>query len=187
MKRVTGLVLMFVVGTALLAAVAIAAGGPGGLSPELRAVKQATERYQSVESAEAAGYVRSSPCEGSPAGRMGYHYVNGALAGDLTVDPLRPEVLLFAPKENGELRLVGVEYFVVALANTPSGPAPWFGATPPPGGFFNPAPTLFGRAFDGPMEGHSPTMPWHYDLHAWVWRHNPSGTLAQWNPIVHCP
>ena len=26
-------------------------------------------------------------------------------------------------------------------------------------------PSLFGRAFDVPMLGHSPTMPIHYDLH----------------------
>lgn len=179
-------VLMLGVGAALLTTVAIATAG-GGLSPEQRAVKDATSRYHSIEAAEAAGYVRSSPCEESPAGAMGHHYVNAALAGDLAIDPLRPEVLLYAPKADGELRLVGVEYFAAALANTPSGPAPWFGASPPPGGFFNPAPTLFGRVFDGPMAGHAPGMPWHYDLHAWIWRHNPSGTLAQWNPLVHCP
>jgi hypothetical protein len=181
------LVSMLGAGAALLASVAIAAAAGGSLSPELRAVKDATARYQSVAAAEAAGYVRSSPCEASPAGAMGYHYVNGALVGDLAVDPLRPEVLLYAPKENGELRLVAVEYLVAALANTPAGPAPWFGSTPPPGGFFNPAPSLFGRTFDGPMAGHGPGMPWHYDLHAWIWRHNPNGTFASWNPIVHCP
>jgi hypothetical protein len=181
------LVAMTVAGAALLATVAIAFAAGGGLSEEQRAVKHATAPYQSVEAAEAAGYVRASPCESSPAGGMGYHYLNAALAADLVVDPLRPEVLLYAPKQNGELKLVAVEYLVVALANTPAGPAPWFGSSPPPGGFFNPAPTLFGRTFDGPMAGHGPGMPWHYDLHAWIWRHNPNGTLAQWNPIVHCP
>ena len=173
-------------GAVLLVAVAVAAAG-GGLSSEQRAVRDATASFHSVGAAEAAGYVRSSPCEESPAGAMGPHYVNAALAGDLAVDPLRPEVLLYEPKRNGELRLVGVEYFVAALANTPTGPAPWFGASPPPGGFFNAAPTLFGRAFDGPMAGHAPGMPWHYDLHAWIWRHNPSGALAPWNPVVRCP
>jgi hypothetical protein len=175
-------------GAALMTAVAIAAASGGGLlSEEQRAVKDATAQYRSVGAAEAAGYVRGSPCEESPAGGMGHHYVNAALAADLAVDPLRPEVLLYMPKPGGGLGLVGVEYFVVALANTASGPAPWFGASPPPGGFFNPAPTLFGRVFDGPMEGHAPGMPWHYDLHAWVWRHNRSGVLAQWNPVVECP
>jgi hypothetical protein len=185
-KRVIQVVVIAGVGAALLATVAIA-GGAGELSPELRAVQAATAKYESVEAAEAAGYVQSSPCEQSPAGAMGHHYVNGALASDLAVDPLRPEVLLYMPKPGGAMRLIGVEYFVVALANTSSGPAPWFGASPPPGGFFNPAPTLFGRAFDGPMEGHAPGMPWHYDLHAWVHKHNRSGALAQWNPQVHCP
>jgi hypothetical protein len=183
------IVLLLAAGAALLATVAIAAAaaGGGGLTPELEAVKDATARYQSVAAAEAAGYVRSSPCEESPLGAMGHHYVNMALAADLAVDPLRPEVLLYMPKPGGAMRLVGVEYFVVALANTPAGPAPWFGSSPPPGGFFNPAPSLFGKTFDGPMEGHGPGMPWHYDLHAWVWRHNRAGALAQWNAQLDCP
>lgn len=25
------------------------------------------------------------------------------------------------------------------------------------------------------------------DLHAWIWKHNPSGTFAEWNPNVRCP
>ena len=40
--------------------------------------------------------------------------------------------------------------------------------------------------FDGPMEGHSPVMPRHYDLHVWVWHHNPSGMFSMWNPNVSC-
>lgn len=174
-------------GVAFLAAVSVAGAETAhGLSPELRAVKHATAQYHAVANAEHDGYVQASPCEQSPAGGMGYHYVNQALALDPAIDPLRPEVLLYAPDRNGKLRLVGVEYFAVALANTPSGPAPWFGPTPPPAGFFNPAPTLFGQTFDGPMAGHAPQMPWHYDLHAWVGERNPSGTFAPWNPRVHC-
>jgi hypothetical protein len=180
--------LLLVAGVAVLSLVALAgAGTRGGLSDELREVKQATALYQDLARAGQDGYVRGSPCEAIASGGMGYHYVNPALARDLAVDPLRPEVLLYAPKQSGELKLVGVEYFAPALANTPTGPAPWFGAAPPPGGFFNPAPTLFGQTFDGPMAGHSPEMPWHYDLHVWVWRHNPSGTFAMWNPLAHCP
>jgi hypothetical protein len=30
-------------------------------------------------------------------------------------------------------------------------------------------------------------MPVHYDLHAWVWKRNPAGTFAMWNPRVECP
>jgi hypothetical protein len=29
-------------------------------------------------------------------------------------------------------------------------------------------------------------MPIHYDLHVWVWDHNPSGMFTQWNPTVSC-
>jgi hypothetical protein len=47
-------------------------------------------------------------------------------------------------------------------------------------------PQLFGRTFDGPMPGHSPEMPWHWDLRVWVWAYNPSGTFAQWNPALKC-
>ncbi len=32
------------------------------------------------------------------------------------------------------------------------------------------------------MEGHEPGMLMHYDLHAWVWRHNELH-LRAWNPI----
>jgi hypothetical protein len=46
---------------------------------------------------------------------------------------------------------------------------------------------LFGRPFDGPMLGHEPGMPPHYDLHVWVWQANPEGIFAPFNPNVTCP
>lgn len=187
MKAKTRAIVVLVgTGAAFLATAALAGAAPRQHEPDLHAVAAATARYQVVARAEHDGYVQSSPCEQSPAGGMGFHYVNQALASDLEVDPLRPEVLLYAPGKHGTLRLVAVEYFVAALANTPTGPAPWFGPTPPPAGFFNPAPTLFGRTFDGPMAGHAPGMPWHYDLHVWIWEQNPAGIFAPWNPRVHC-
>ena len=30
-------------------------------------------------------------------------------------------------------------------------------------------------------------LPAFYSLHAWIWKFNPSGTFAMWNPQVHCP
>ena len=41
--------------------------------------------------------------------------------------------------------------------------------------------------FDGPMPGHNPSMPWHFDLHAWLWAENPAGTFAMFNPTLSCP
>ena len=48
-------------------------------------------------------------------------------------------------------------------------------------------PSIFGRPFDGPMLGHAPGMPIHYDLHVWVAERNPEGLFAQWNPAIACP
>ena len=51
-------------------------------------------------------------------------------------------------------------------------------------------PELFGRPFDGPMEGHHPLMPHglhHYDLHVWLWKDNPAGMFSPTNPKIKCP
>ncbi len=45
---------------------------------------------------------------------------------------------LCVPRADGALRLVGVEYMTVALANTEGGHAPWFGPQAPPDGFSTP-------------------------------------------------
>jgi hypothetical protein len=29
-------------------------------------------------------------------------------------------------------------------------------------------------------------MPIHYDLHVWLWKHNPSGLFAPFNPEASC-
>ncbi len=104
---------------------------------------------------------------------MGFHYVNPALVADGRVDPTTPDVLLFAPGRDGRLRLVGVEYLVADADQDLATDGD--------------RPTLMGHAFDGPMPGHEPGMPVHYDLHAWVYQRNPAGELAPWNPAVRCP
>jgi hypothetical protein len=160
---------ILMIGTLTAAGVALA--GDGKLSPELQRVRAAVARYHSVDQAIAAGYFAASPCEESPAGTMGIHFINPALFGP-GVDPLTPEVLLYLPKPDGEFELVGVEYFQVDadqdLATDDD------------------RPFLFGQAFDGPMLGHGPGMPIHYDLHVWVAEANPAGVFAQWNPSLSC-
>lgn len=172
--------------TGALAPSALAKAGP--LPSELQAVRAAVARYHSYGRALADGYsAAGEPCVAEPGlGTMGIHAVNFDLLASGVIDPLRPEILLYVPRANGSLRLVGVEYWMIALANTADGPSPWFDDDPPPLGFFNPAPVLFGRAFDGPMPGHNPSMPWHYDLHAWVFEQNPAGTLFPFNPALSC-
>ena len=138
----------------------------------LQAVKAATARYNSLEQAVKDGYVGEPVCVASPAGGMGYHYANEALMADDAIDPARPEVLVYAPKSNGNLELVAVEYW----KRDADGSLLTSGDRP----------SLFGQPFNGPMPGHNPTMPVHYDLHVWIYEDNPSGTFAQFNPEVSC-
>jgi hypothetical protein len=171
--------------TLAMAGSALAAPG-GGPGRSLAGIRSATEKFHDLRVALAAGYIPASGCEALPGvGGMGVHYLNPRLAEDLVIDPATPEVLLYAPSANG-WRLVGVEYFSIALAITTAGPAPWFGDDAPPLGFLNPAPSVLGAVFEGPMHGHNPQMPWHYDKHVWVWQGNPAGIFAQWNPNVSC-
>jgi hypothetical protein len=160
----------------------------------LAEVRRATVRFHDISAAYTAGYTTEfEPCVEIPGGPvMGVHARNEALMGDQTVDPLRPELLLYEPTPTGGFRLVGVEYFQIVLVhdgdpNTNDAPTPWFGHQEPPSErIVGPTPQLFGQRFDGPMEGHIPQMPWHWDLHAWIWQANPDGILAPFNPTIRC-
>ena len=176
----------------LVATLAVAAtlvvSAPASAATTWKSVKVTNARYHSVTQASKAGYsMAGEPCVSAPPGTMGIHAVNFALAGDLDIDAARPEILLYLPTDDGDLELIGVEYFAAALANSAAGPIPWFAADPPAAGWFNPAPSVLGQTFDGPMPGHNPNMPWHYDLHAWLYADNPAGTFAMFNPTLSCP
>jgi hypothetical protein len=82
-------------------------------------------------------------------------------------------VLVYQRTPGGGLRLGAVEYFQVDADQDLHTSAD--------------RPELFGLPFDGPMLGHNPHMPIHYDLHVWLFRHNPAWTFAMWNPRVRCP
>jgi len=172
MNRFIVTIVLALAGLAAVAA-AVAVAGDGPLPAELQDVRAAVARYHSVEQATRDGYVQASPCESSPAGAMGQHWVNFALMANPAIDPLRPEVLLYLPDANGNLKLVGVEYlkFDADGSLLTDDDRPFF----------------FGQPFDGPMPGHNPGMPVHYDLHVWVAEHNPNGVYAQWNPALRCP
>jgi hypothetical protein len=163
--------------TLLIAALTPAAAAPHpGHEPstkkQVEIVRKATERYRDVRVARRAGYEPAGECVAGPDGGMGIHYGNARLLADPKLSIRKPEILVYEPR--GERRrLVAVEYF-----------------RPDADGRLDTdddRPYLFGRGFDGPMEGHEPGMPVHYDLHAWVWKHNPAGTFAQYNPRVSCP
>jgi hypothetical protein len=145
-----------------------------GLTPELRQVRRATRAFRDVKAAEAAGYEAASPCESDPKyGAMGIHYGNPELVADGKLDITRPEVLVYQPTPGGRLRLGAVEYFQPDADQDLATDAD--------------RPFLFDLPFDGPMLGHNPQMPVHYDLHVGLYRHNPAGLFAMWNPRVQCP
>jgi len=160
----------------VLAGIAYAATGvtdPAVLK-ELAQVRQATTKYHDVNVALADGFIQTPACVASPDGGMGIHFVNPARIMDPAINLLEPEILLYIETEDG-MKLLGVEYMFAIGA--PDAPVP----NPAP-----PSPVLFGRPFDGPMLGHEPGMPPHYDLHVWVWQANPSGIFTQFNPKVSC-
>jgi hypothetical protein len=145
-----------------------------GATSDVRRAREATRRFRDVEVARAAGYKATGECAQDPKyGAMGIHYANAALIGDGVLDVTKPEILVYQPTRRGGLRLGAVEYFQADgdqdLATDTD------------------RPSLFGLPFDGPMLGHEPGMPIHYDLHAWLYRHNPAGMFAAWNPDVRCP
>lgn len=129
----------------------------------LAQVRRATAKYQSLEVAEADGYVFNEHCVSHPElGGMGHHVANFALIG-FDFDPLMPQVLLYEPTDNGEYNLVGVEYIVIDEGQD----HPHFGNQP----------------FD---VGGTPIPADHYSLHVWVWKANPNGMYMPYNPNVSC-
>ena len=162
-------------GTALVASADQRPDAIGRLtSAQRKVIAEATTAYRDPAAAIAAGYVPTDVCVELPGvGGMGYHYVHPERAGDAVIDPTLPEVLVYVPSRSGRPRLAAIEYFQADADGdiTTDGDRP----------------TLFGEPFEGPMEGHEPGMPVHYDLHVWLWKHNPAGQLAAWNPAVECP
>jgi hypothetical protein len=137
----------------------------------VQAVREATRSFQDVTAAEAAGYGRFLGCVSGPQeGAMGVHYVNGTLVGDGQLDANKPEALMYESR-NGRLRLLGVEYIVMAEA--------WHATHTEP-------PTLGGQVFHYNGSPNRYALPAFYELHVWAWRDNPGGTFADWNTRVAC-
>ena len=103
---------------------------------------------------------------------MGIHYGKPSLIGDGLIDATKPELLIYEQRD-GELRLVGVEFLVLAeawdTAHTDGSP-----------------PVLVGHHFQYVSSPNRYRLPAFYELHVWAWKFNPSGTFADWNPRVRC-
>ena len=138
----------------------------------LKVVRDATDRFQNVAVAQAAGYALQFGCvTGDESGAMGLHYVNGDLVNSGTLDPTRPQIVIYEPVAGGGLRLIGADFLVLADAwnATHSGPPQLMGQ------LFHlfPSPNRFG-------------LPAFYTLHVWAWKDNPNGAFVNWHPNVSC-
>jgi len=180
------------------AALAPAAPAPAVQEPDLAAVRAATERYQDERVALAEGYVRDpgGMCDtaemmGRPAalGAMGVHYFRPDLLKITAVAPRvagtgthtdfsKPAILIYEPQADGSMKLVAVENLVFIKAWEAEG--------------HKEPPTFQGVAWDR-MEDDPVTavdeahmFEPHYDRHVWLFRDNPNGMFAPYNPKVSC-
>ena len=164
-RRVTGVAAAGLLTSAVLVGSPVAADQG---QADLAEVRAATAKYHDIATAVADGYAPTEEC----VPEMGYHFVNFGQFG--AGDPLQPDALLYAANKHGQMRLIGVEWFVVDEDQDVTT-------------HNEEIPEMFGRQFDGPMPGHGPGMPIHYDLHAYLWQANPTGVLDTWNQNVSCP
>lgn len=125
------------------------------------------------EAAVAAGYLPSDECVAGPHGGMGYHYVNLDILFTDPFDPMNPPMLVYVPAEGGGRTLGAAEWVSIDQDQDLETD--------------DDRPSILGVGFDGPMLGHEPDQPVHYDLHAWLFEPNPEGVMSPWNPRVTCP
>jgi hypothetical protein len=162
-------------GAALVASVMVTpvAAGESGIA----ALRNATAPFHSLAAAKAAGYtvqvydLAGITCIADPigTGTMGIHFLNPATLG--TVDPTKPQLVIYVPRKDGSLKLVAVEFLVIA--------ADWDATHSSP-------PELFGESYHRTNAPNRYGLPDFYELHVWAWQPNPSGMFYEWNPRVSC-
>lgn len=162
---------------AAVALVTVAASITNAGNDAVGRARQATARFNSVVQAEKAGYGPFPP--GVPLhecimslsageGGMGLHWVNSALLDD-ALDPATPEVLVYAPKNDGKLELVALEYVIFDSA-VPAGTTP----------------TILGEELTLVEAPNRYEIPAFWQRHVWLYDDNPSGLFADFNPAVAC-
>lgn len=176
-----------------------ATSGPQAGEPTLADIRAATAKYLSLDAALAAGYIRdpANSCEtaammGLPAelGGMGIHYVRPDLLGitappnprvdgsGIHTDFRNPAALIYEPQADGSLELVAVENLVFEKA--------WAEAShsEPPSFHGNSWNTMRDDPATAIDEAHG--FAPHHDRHVWLYRENPNGIFAPFNPRVSC-
>ncbi|HSM79039.1 MAG TPA: hypothetical protein VLT57_15480, partial [Bryobacteraceae bacterium] len=101
----------------------------------------------------------------------GLHYVNADILNRGEVDATHPQIVIYEPRADGSLKLIGADFLVFAEA--------WNAAHTGP-------PELMGQLFhlfDSPNRF---GLPAFYTLHVWAWKDNPNGAFVNWHPDVSC-
>lgn len=130
----------------------------------LATLRRVTARYHRLEAALADDFILLHECEFRPGeGAVGALYVHLDRFLDGTLDPARPDGLLYADRADGSPRLAGVE---LALPM-----AMWSAPEPPE---FLGVPLQAEEEFGA------------FGLHIWLWMHNPDGLFAQAHPGIAC-
>ena len=125
---------------------------------ELQQAKIATARYHNLNNAIADGYEDINVI----IPHMGYHYLKSEYL-DSTFEADKPELLVYSPNPaNGNMQLVAVEYAV---------PISFYPNNPPEG-------------FTGNYDVWDTYQGQLWTLHAWIWKYNPDGVFAEFNPDV---
>lgn len=144
---------------------------PAAFNRQIAELRSETAQFHRFEEARDAGHdilvthpVTGAEClEHETLGGMGYHYLDLELF-DGEVSVTSPEVVIYEPRPNGELRMVGFEYIIpFTILSEESDP-----------------PVLFGQEF---KQNHTFGL---WALHVWAWKNNPGGMFADWNPKVSC-
>jgi hypothetical protein len=131
-------------------------------------VRNATQQFQDVTKVP-TGYGPALGCVSGPDhGAMGIHYVNGSLLNG-PIDPAHPQALIYEPQPNGDLKLVGVEFIILASALPP-----------------NSAPQVEGHLMHFIDAPNRYGVLAFFELHVWAWRENPQGPFVDWNDHVTC-
>ena len=144
------------------------------MAPLVERVRAVTAKYADIKVATKEGWVQATPCVSSPSsGAMGVHYVLPARVGDGTIDASEPEALIYEPQPNGTLRLVGVEYIVIA--------ADWAKLHKEGG-----APSVDGHLMHYVGEPNRYGLPAFFEMHVWAWQQNPAGNFVDFNAKVTC-
>jgi hypothetical protein len=139
-------------------------------TPLIDSVRSATERYIDINAAFRDQFVVGTPCVSGPdTGAMGVHLVRPDRIGKLVLDAQKPQALIYEPMADGAMRLVGVEFIVLAQ-NWPADSVPAL-----EGNLLNyiDAPNRYG-------------LPAFWEIHVWAWEQNPKGSYADWNTHVTC-